>query len=167
MPYARHLSKILSMIALSVSSTVFAHEQKAKIDRHGHEIAVRTGVIFSEAVSERAKLCSRPLTCWSPKAGDVEGLEGELARHLRSTEVAGSQSIATNLNGYKRKYFGYRKDGQRWISVVGLCSKYWHKNSPKFATQKRPFTDMGTCYFLVEYNVEKRQFVDLYIDGEA
>ena len=140
---------------------------KGKGDRFGQETAVPTGIIFSEEAAERNKLCSRPTTCWLPKPNDIAGLESNLPAYLRTAEVGRAHEISAQLNGYKRKYFGYTKNGERWIALVGLCSQFWIKTSRNFRAQQRPFTDMGTCYFLVDYNVENGQFNELYIDGDA
>lgn len=157
---------ILSVVLL-IPIAAFAEVAKIKGDRSGRETAVPTGVIFSEEVSERAKLCSRPRTCWLPKPDDIASLESKLPAYLSNAEEVGAHEISTNLNQYKRKYFGYTKEGERWISLVGLCSKFWRRTSRNFRTQQRPFTDMGICYFLVEYNLSKGQFAELYIDGDA
>jgi hypothetical protein len=166
MPNIKYPMGLILSAALLVP-TVAVSAAKVKGVRSGQETAVPTGVIFSKVVSERNKLCSLPTTCWSPEPDDIAGLERNLPEYLRKTEDVGAHEISTKLNGYKRKYFGYTKDGQRWISLVGLCSQFWHRTSRNFQTQQRPFTDMGTCYFLLEYNVATGQFAELYIDGDA
>jgi hypothetical protein len=153
--------------ALLMSATVFAEGPKVNAERSPQETTVKTGVIFSEAVSERNGLCPRLARCWLPTPVDAADLEEKMPAYLRTAQEPGAVEISGKLQAYKRKYFGYTKEGERWISVVGLCARYWHRNSGTFQTGQRPMTDMGTCYFSVQYNVAKGRFVDLYIDGEA
>lgn len=75
--------------------------------------------------------------------------------------------IRGNIDQYKRKYFGITREGKKFILVSGLCKKYWRPASKKFLSPQRPMTDMGSCFFSLEYNIATRRFSDLYIDGEG
>jgi hypothetical protein len=167
MPYIKFSVKLICVSSILTLSTAFANGLKEGVGRSDQEIEVETGVIFSEKVSELNELCSRPSGCWLPKPVDIVDLEKNMPRYLLLSKEPGASEISKNLAAYKRKYFGYKKKGERWILVIGLCSKYWRRDGGTFQTVKRPMTDMGTCYFSGEYNVENRKFMDFYIDGEA
>ena len=153
------------LFLLSVNS--FAGNVEEKDSKTEQKIEVDTGIILSERISEFNKLCVRPLACWMPRISDIENLENGLMNFLSGSEEFGAREIAENLTHYKRKYFGYKKKGEEIILVNGLCSKYWRQESKNFHSLARPATDMGTCYFLVEYRLKKREFINLYIDGEG
>jgi hypothetical protein len=159
--------RLICVVFILIPNTAFSDGLKVDMHRADQEIVVETGVIFSEKISHLNKLCNSPETCWTPNSTDIATLEKNILRHLLLSREHGANEISKNLATYKRKYFGYIKNGDRWILVVGICSKYWRPNGSIFQTLKRPMTDMGTCFFEVEYNADTSQFEELYIDGEA
>lgn len=149
------------------SANSFAASLSEKGMENQHMTEVETGIIFSEEISELNKFCVRHLTCWTPQVSDIRNVENGLADFLSRSKEFGAREIATNLTGYKRKYFAYRKKGERFIILNGLCTRYWHKEGKNFRSVARPMTDMGICYFSVEYHLRSKKFMNLYIDGDA
>jgi hypothetical protein len=131
-----------------------------------HMVETSRGVIFSENISAEVGVCKSLRDCWTPSSGDIENMEKELSMFLKKSKVMGSSEIFENLATYKRKYYGSIRGGIRYIHVNGLCHKYWKPSSSKFSSPTRLMTDMGPCYFLVDYNVERRRFSNYYVDGD-
>jgi hypothetical protein len=164
MAYLNQLLKLAFVLSTLIVSLASAHGQPGAV-RSTDEIEIKTGVIFSERVSEKNELCRRPINCWVPKLIDVANLEKKLPHYLYTADEPIAKNISTNLRAYKRKYFGYMKEGHRWIVVIGICSTRWNRNSTAFQSVKPPSTDMEECYFAVDYNVATGEFKELYIDG--
>lgn len=162
-----HLKLVLVFTFLPYFFGPVAFADGLRKSRTVDEMAVPTGVVFFERVSERNGLCSRPASCWLPTAADVAALEKSLPSFLRSAGEPGAKAISENLQSYRRKYFGYKKDGSHSIFMTGLCSHFWHPGKMGFQSVRPPGMDLGECYFSANYNVDKGKFEDLYIDGET
>lgn len=134
--------------------------------RSEHMVETSSGVIFSKNISTKVGVCKTLRHCWTPSSRDVELMEKELLEFLKESKVMGSPEIFKNLASYKRKYYGSKRSGTRYIHVNGLCQRYWKPSSLKFSSPTRLMTDMGPCYFLVDYNVERRTFSNYYVDGD-
>lgn len=129
-------------------------------------LEVETGAIFSAAASSQAGVCAVG-HCWTPSMDDIYRLESDMLKFFASSSVYGSAEIRKNIVNYKRKYFGFTRKGIKFILVSGLCQKYWRPASKKFLSPQRPMTDMGSCFFSVDYEIKVRRFSDLYVDGEG
>lgn len=163
----KQASKLFVAVSILMLRTAFAYPSQADISGSEHEAEVKTGVIFSPEISAVNGLCAQPRLCWQPTSVDIVDLEESFTHYLSALRIAGASKVSENLPGYKRKYFGYTKKGERWILVIGLCAKYWRRDGSTFQMVKRPMTDMGVCYFSAEYNVKTKRFFDFYLDGEA
>ncbi|MDM5182246.1 hypothetical protein PO883_34325 [Massilia sp. DJPM01] len=130
-------------------------------------IETSTGVIFSKEVAVAKRVCASLRDCWNPSGQEIEILEKDLPRFLSESKIWGSAEISRNLTKYRFKYYGLKKGGARYIHVNGLCQKYWRRESANFDSPNRPMTDMGSCYFLIDYDVVRRKFENYYVDGEA
>jgi hypothetical protein len=142
-----------------------AHTVSAPPD---HRTEMNSGVIFSKKTSVAVGVCKSASSCWVPTENHIERMEKELVLFLKNSKAMGASQIYANLASYKRKYYGFKKGkgGDRYIQVNGLCQKYWKPMSLNFSSPNRLMTDMGPCYFLVDYNVERNEFLDFYIDGD-
>ena len=157
----------LLLVLSSLSSDVIAASSGSHSLSSSKGVEVETGVIFSSDISVRAGICDSFSSCWTPEKRDILMLEKSLSDFLRASKDPRAQNIFKSLVAYKRKYFGYLRNETRNILVVGLCAKFWHPGSATFQTDQRPMTDMGECYFSVEYDTKTGRFSELYVDGEA
>jgi hypothetical protein len=132
----------------------------------GHAIKIDSGVIFPKKTSAAVGVCKSLSSCWTPNSQDIKIMEKDLALFLETSKLMGSSEIFPNLASYKRKYYGFKRAGTRYIQVNGLCKRYWKPTSSNFSSPNRLMTDMGPCYFLVDYKVERHAFSDFYIDGD-
>jgi hypothetical protein len=130
-------------------------------------IEANHGVIFSPDVSLRVGVCKKRSECWQPDRHAVQKMEAALPPYLETIRSASSILVLKNLDAYMRKYYGVWKNGRPYIVVNGICSKYWKPNIKSFASPARLGTDLGECYFMVDYDVRRHTFQDLYIDGDA
>jgi hypothetical protein len=129
-------------------------------------LKTETGAIFSAAASAKSGVCAVN-QCWTPSVNDITRLEDDLLTFFASSTAYGSGQILKNITQYKRKYFGFKQNGKKFILVSALCKKYWRPAGKKFLSPQRPMTDMGNCFFSLDYDVKARRFLDLYVDGEA
>jgi hypothetical protein len=127
---------------------------------------IETGAIFTANASAESGACAVN-SCWTPTVNDIARLEANLAPFFASSTLYGADKIRSSIDQYKRKYFGVIRKGKKFISVSGLCKKYWRPESKKFLSHDRPMTDMGSCFFSLDYDVKARKFSELYIDGEG
>lgn len=170
MTVVRHLfsGRALLLVFLGIWATAvgtFAIADSNPNPEPGY-LTIETGAIISAAASADSGACAAT-SCWTPSAGDVARLEGDLGAFFSSSKAYGADMIRGNIDQYKRKYFGITREGKKFILVSGLCKKYWRPASKKFLSPQRPMTDMGSCFFSLEYNIATRRFSDLYIDGEG
>ena len=165
----RSQKTIQSILGVSISTCIFfcTLSVKASAGIDEHHVATSKGVIFSKEVSQAAKVCAKVRECWTPSRKEIEILEKDLSAFLAKSKVLGAAQISENLPLYKRKYYGFIKGRSNYIFVNGLCQKYWHPEGINFETPGRIGTDMGSCYFLIDYDVSRRQFSNFYVDGEG
>jgi hypothetical protein len=132
--------------------------------------ATAIGVIFSaektERVSRDYKMAELHPPYWTPDKKDIDRLENMIAVHLRSIEMPAAQRLSTRLPGYKRQYFGYSIDGQKWIFVNGFCADVWRQDDSWVDTFVG-YLDGGDCFFRIHYDVTKTRFERFEINGEA
>jgi hypothetical protein len=147
-----------------VYDAAFAHEL-ADNSRLG--IAVESGHIFTAEISAKSKLCLTLSDCWTPTEQVVGDIPALLFSYLSSAESYDSKAVAKRFKDYKLKYFGFKRDGRPIILINGLCNRFWHPEAKKFSHPARPFTDMGRCFFSVEFDYTQRSFSDFYVDGES
>lgn len=151
---------IVVLAALSVLASSTGAKADANLDVGPGYLEIETGAIFSAAASSQAGVCAVD-HCWTPSIEDISRLERDLLRFFASSTVHGVPEIRKNIAHYKRKYFGFTRKGTKFIMISGLCEKYWRPVSKKFLSPQRPMTDMGSCFFSLDYDVKARRFLDL------
>lgn len=157
---------LLVLITLFFLTSATETKADANVGPSPAYLEAETGAIFSAAASAHSGVCAVD-HCWTPSVDDITRLERDLLAFFASSNTYGSAEIRKNIVNYKRKYFGFTRKGTKFILVSGLCKKYWRPASKKFMSPQRPMTDMGTCFFSLDYEVKVRRFSDLYVDGEA
>ncbi|WP_426177930.1 hypothetical protein [Massilia sp. TWR1-2-2] len=157
---------LVVFVALFVLTSATSAKADANLDPSPGYLKTETGAIFSAAASAHSGICAVD-HCWTPSVDDINRLERDLLPFLASSTAYGSTEIRKNIVQYKRKYFGFTRKGTKFILVSGLCEKYWRPASKKFLSPQRPMTDMGSCFFSLDYDVKERRFSDLYVDGEG
>jgi hypothetical protein len=149
-----------------IASLGTAAKADSSLDSRPRYREIETGAIFTARASAESGACAGN-SCWTPAVNDIARLEANLAPFFESSTLYGADKIRSSIDQYKRKYFGVMRKGQKFILVSGLCKKYWRPESKKFLSPERPMTDMGSCFFSLDYDVKARKFSELYIDGEG
>jgi hypothetical protein len=132
---------------------------------------VQSGVIFSAQQTEQIALDQKwtrwmAPPYWTPNEQDISALEQTFAIYLRSVPMDSAKTISEHFNEYRRQYFAYTLNGERWIFVNALCDARW-KGAYFWRVQFISVSDGGACYFHFRYNVTKSQVHDLDINGES
>ncbi|MFC5472815.1 hypothetical protein [Paraherbaspirillum soli] len=131
---------------------------------------VAHGVIFTAQstakFSEKYSLIDIRPPYWTPSTSEIEYLEEVLNGYLKNSDSKSSNEISQRLFEYKRQYLGYTDKGSHWVYINGFCNAYWKKNDSWHSELVVTF-DGGPCFFQVRYNVEKKLFERLEINGEG
>ena len=109
-------------------------------------------------------------TPWTPALDDALALEKALPDYIRS-ELARQRPAAAKskpplwerAKTYKRQYFGVRTARRRTVYANFFCADH----GKNWRIEPIVVKDGGDCYFRVEYDVDKRTFSTLVINGEA
>ena len=107
------------------------------------------GIVFKPAAAERAlgsMLRGEDATYWAPSNRDIAALERALAVY-----VARSAPGGLALAEYHRQYFGFTRDGDRRVYVVGFCD-----DDPAARNWRHEFVPLGEaqlCHFEAEYDL--------------
>lgn len=109
-------------------------------------------------------------TPWTPTVADAEALEQRLPDYLRrelapryGARKPKSPPLWERISGYKRQLVGIDRKGRRTIYANFFCSA-WNKD---WRTEPIVVNDGGDCYVQAEYDVEKKTFSNMMINGEA
>ena len=108
---------------------------------------------------------------WTPTPSDVRGLEARLPTYLRSPKARKAAAyccpqpvpLATRAPSYKRQYVGVLDHGRRLIHASFFCEASgsdWHRTPVDV-------DDGGDCYFQIDYDVRKRRFESISVNGGA
>lgn len=107
---------------------------------------------------------------WRPTAEQVAELEEGLKPYLEKAVPAlemqiagGPKTITGGLAKYRRQYTGIVRKGRRIIYVNFFCDSFgtdWMK-------EQVIVMDGGSCYFQLEYDIEKKSYGALRVNGEA
>ena len=131
-------------------------------------------VIFTAevALKEWSGMFRAPAAFWTPALADALALEQRLPDYLRRKVPPQyrrrgwkppSPPLWERAPSYKRQFVGIRPKGRRVIYANFFCEgseDYWR-------TRPVSVDDGGDCYFQVEYDVDKRTFSELQINGDA
>jgi hypothetical protein len=108
-------------------------------------------------------------TAWTPAQDDVLALEKALPDHLRTeltrqrTQARSKVPLWERAPTYKRQYAGVRRNGRRIVHANFFCRDY----GKNWRTEPIVVKDGGDRYFNIDYDVEKKTFANLSINGEA
>ncbi|TGE18657.1 hypothetical protein [Hymenobacter elongatus] len=158
---------LLLLLALLTAGT--GHAQSAGEIVHGNEYH---GVIFSAALKLQPEDTVRR---WTPTAADIQRLEQDLIGFMHKqpkkslvNHATQGPSIRQHLGQYTRQYAGYiSPKGERIIYVNCV----WDVDNDPFAkdwpSRFIQVFDGGSSYWHIHYNVAKRKFLALAINGVA
>jgi len=131
--------------------------------------------IFTAEAAQKAwgSLFRAGATPWTPDLADVLVLEQrlpgymrvELDRQARARDwpIDKKNPLWERAKTYKRQYVGIRRKKQRIIYANFFCDA----SGTNWRTTRIDVDDGGDCYFQVEYDVDKRTFADLSVNGSA
>jgi hypothetical protein len=108
---------------------------------------------------------------WTPTLSEVLELEARLPAYLRSPEAKKAAEgccpqpvpLSRRAPAYKRQYVGVLDHGRLLIHANFFCeapAHDWHR-TPVVVD------DGGDCYFQVDYDVRKRRFESIAVNGGA
>jgi hypothetical protein len=102
---------------------------------------------------------------WIPSETDIQALESALPTYLQENAdlFYRDPPVWERLDEYKRQYFGYNRDGKRFIYGNFFC----HDMGIDYKTILVEVEDGGECYFQFKYDADSGEFFDLMVNGEA
>lgn len=125
-------------------------------------------VLPTDRAAQLLRPCSRerplqPDGYWVPTAADVQALEQELPRFLKSNPIASNARTLNPLASYKRQYAGVVRGGHRSIYVNFFT--YYPVGMDDWKTEPVVVCDGGSNFFGAEFDVASRQFTYLAYNG--
>jgi hypothetical protein len=112
-------------------------------------------------------------TPWTPELADALALERRLPAYMRveldrqararDFPIDKKNPLWERAKTYKRQYVGVRRQKQRIIYANFFCDA----SGSNWRSTRVDVDDGGDCYFQVEYDVDKRTFADLSLNGSA
>jgi hypothetical protein len=112
-------------------------------------------------------------TPWTPARADVLALEQRLPEYMRveldrqararDYPIDKKNPLWERAKTYKRQYVGIRRQKQRIVYANFFCNA----SGSNWRTTPVDVDDGGDCYFQVEYDVDKRTFADLSLNGSG
>jgi hypothetical protein len=120
------------------------------------------GVIFGRraaAATMRSALAQDATDYWTPNRGQILAMEERLRVHVWLEHPV----LARSLSTYKRQYFGFAREGQRRILIVGFCEAddlNWTQDFVSAAESR-------DCRFEAEYDVPTGQILHFWTLDES
>lgn len=128
--------------------------------------------VFSAEVAQEQRLGEYLISpnatgYWTPDAADIQTLEANIEAFVDANANAfydPQEPAAVRLPDYARQYFGYERDGQRFIYGSFLCDVDYVTERPN---QWVVVLDGGACFFQFHYDIATQTFFDLMVNGLA
>lgn len=125
-------------------------------------------VVFSAEHAQQTEigkwLFSDNVEYWTPAEADIRAVENGVGAFLQKNESAfyTDTPVWERLDDYNRQYIGIVADGKQIIYANYFCafSENWKQEFVFVA-------DGGACYFQFQYDVERDEFMNLQVNGEA
>lgn len=102
---------------------------------------------------------------WTPSENDILFLEENIVAYLsqNATLFNYQEPVWERLGEYQRQFIGIHRDGSNIIYGNYFCNNMGKNWRQEFVS----VLDGGNCYFQVEYNLERRMFTRLSVNGES
>ena len=107
---------------------------------------------------------------WAPSAEQVRAMEERLPRFLLGEKPESDPELGTKVAEYYRQYVGITINGRRLIYGNFVHNTAWRESLEDgidYHRQLMLVDDGGSWFFQVEYDVERRAFIELWINGVA
>ena len=121
-----------------------------------------SGVIFPE--SSNAFLSEfdskQKLVSWTVSRDEALTAESDLKHFLKQR----APQIFKKLGQYKRQYAGVMRNNEKLIHINFFCGSSFDKS---WMSETIEVDDGGDCFFHVNYDVNKRTFLDFIVNGHA
>ncbi|MCQ3930670.1 MAG: hypothetical protein DPW16_09430 [Chloroflexi bacterium] len=108
-----------------------------------------------------------PTGYWTPSESDIQTLEAHievfLTEHIEDI-YQHQLPVEAWLPDYARQYFGFERDGERYIYGNFLCDRDLLLDYPN---QLVMVEDGGDCFFQFHYNPATQEFSNLMVNGLA
>ena len=125
------------------------------------------GVIFSaqEASAQQVPhpYSTLPEFYWTPTKKQVRNFEKQLESYLDERVANNYPEILENLTGYIRQYAGLVIEDRHIIFASFFC-EVWDDNWQDYY---QLVMDGGSCFFEIEYDTDSKEFLSIYVHGEA
>ena len=119
-------------------------------------------VIFPASKAESLALAAgwEDLGCWTPVDSDI----AEAAPRIKAFLTEQAPSIAGRLPEYRCQYFGFTVEGKKRLYCNFFRPGPW---ADGWQTELVIVFDGGDDFFQLEYDVESKQCLNFFVNGEA
>ena len=102
---------------------------------------------------------------WTIENIDLLAIENKFENHLKSNL---NNPLWQKFRAYKRQYVGIVVEDKKRIFINFFCDPFEFPDSDvSWKNQPLVILDGGDCYFQVQYDLNSKEFMHLYINGEA
>jgi hypothetical protein len=115
------------------------------------------GAIFGRQAAAdvmRSTLAQDATNYWTPTRGQILAMEERLRMHVWLEHPV----LARSLSEYKRQYFGFVREGQRRILIVGFCAADDLDWTQEFVSA----AESRDCRFEAEYDLSTGQVLHFW-----
>ena len=151
--------KYLLIIGLILVALVSNAQKNRYIKTNTYE-----GVVFSKYFYPGVEWAKQPFIPTNKEIAKMEkiitdSIAGIFANFVKNSFYKGNCDFTNDLQHYKRQYFGYKKKGEKVISV------YFFRKVEKDWKEVMYPLETGACdQFRIEYSVKSGKLYDFYTD---
>lgn len=160
----------LTLICFLLTFTVTGQQSPSSKNNDSAGIVVRgngfEGVIFpaeKRALDYGTEANKRQY--WTPSETDVTEAESKLVVFLQQAELGSREKerILKDIKGYRRQYVGILTGGKKELFVNFFCESFQQEWTKHLVIVR----DGGSCFFRVNFSMEKKTFHGLLVNGYA
>lgn len=101
---------------------------------------------------------------WDPNTEMLSDIKTRIEAYVESQAKIQKRDLK-DWQTYTFQYQGQEEEGGKYILINALCDQDIKKRD--LAKRIMNIYDGGSCYFILKYDPERKDFFDLFINGEA
>ena len=132
------------------------------------QTAGQNWVIFSQKQAEEQGIVPRLVSSdnfWTPSNSDILKIEDQIVEFLHQNHNFFSYQppVWERLDQYQSQFFGLKREGKQIIYGNYFCDNFGKDWKREFVS----VLDGGECYFQIEYDLHRGEFIKLMVNGES
>ncbi|HEY3251387.1 MAG TPA: hypothetical protein VGK25_09750 [Ignavibacteria bacterium] len=158
----------LKIILLSVIVITACSKMTEKKQEKESNYTLGSDEVIIEAGSNMEREFGKNYKAWTPSDADIEIADKQIARCFENMKMGTVNWLLNRKpDGYNKQFIGAINDkGEKIIWVNCFCKS--EANSFKdWKTRVVMVKDGGNCFFNLKVNVDKNEYYDIFVNGDA